>query len=249
MTWVVAAVTAASAIGSAVIGSNAAKKASAAQVQSTQDANAAQKEMFDKQVELQEPFRQAGITSQNRLLEYLGLGGDTAAPTYGKYARDFSMQDYTADPGYGFRFSEGLKALDRTAAARGGLLSGSTLKNAQRFGQDQASQEYQNAFNRYQINRTNQLAPLQSLMGAGQTSANTLTNAAGSYGNAAAENLTNAGSARASGYIGGANALSSAIGTGVSAFQNQNYLSQLLAANKSPAAAPKAPTNYNMPTG
>lgn len=244
MTWVVAAVTAASAIGSAVIGSNAAKKASAAQVQSTQDANAIQKQMFDKQVELQEPFRQAGITSQNRLLEYLGLGGDTAAPTYGKYARDFSMQDYTADPGYGFRFSEGLKALDRTAAARGGLLSGSTLKNAQRFGQDQASQEYQNAFNRYQINRTNQLAPLQSLMGAGQTSANTLTNAAGSYGSSAADNITNAGNARASGYVGQANALTSAVSNGLNSWQQQRYLNMLTA----PSAA-KAPTNYNMPTG
>lgn len=226
MTWVASAIVASTVVSGAV-GISAANKASKAQVQSTQDANAAQKEMFDKQVELQEPFRQAGITSQNKLLEYLGLGGDTAAPTYGKYARDFSMQDYTADPGYGFRFSEGLKALDRTAAARGGLLSGSTLKNAQRFGQDQASQEYQNAFNRYQINRANQLTPLQSLMGAGQTSANTLTNAAGNLGSDMAQNYIGAGNARASGYVGQANALTGAISTGTNAWLQNSYLNKL----------------------
>ena len=244
MTWVVAAVTAASAIGSAAIGSSAASKASKAQTQAAQQANDLQKQMFDKQVELQEPFRQAGITSQNKLLEYLGLGGDAAGGDYGKYARDFSMQDYTADPGYGFRFSEGLKALDRTAAARGGLLSGATLKGAQRYGQNLASDEYQNAFNRYQVNRTNQLAPLQSLMGSGQTSANTLTNAAGNYGSSAADNITSAGNARASGYVGQANALTGAISSGLNSWQQQRYLNMLTA----PSSA-KAPTNYNMPTG
>ncbi len=67
---------------------------------------------------------------------------------------DFTMEKFQQDPGYAFRMSEGLKALDRTAAARGGLISGSALKAASRYGQDMASQEYQNAFNRYNQNRT-----------------------------------------------------------------------------------------------
>ncbi len=67
---------------------------------------------------------------------------------------DFSMEKFQQDPGYAFRLSEGLKALDRTAAARGGLISGSAMKGAMRYGQDMASQEYQNAFNRYNANRT-----------------------------------------------------------------------------------------------
>lgn len=66
---------------------------------------------------------------------------------------DFTMEKFQEDPGYAFRMSEGLKALDRTAAARGGLISGSALKAASRYGQDMASQEYQNAFNRYNQNR------------------------------------------------------------------------------------------------
>jgi hypothetical protein len=174
--------------------------------------------MFERQVELQEPFRQAGLTAQNRLLDYLALSEDKTAPGYGKYARDFTMADYTADPGYGFRMSEGMKALERSAAARGGLLSGATLKGTQRFGQDLASQEYQNAFNRYQVNRANQLNPLQSLMGASQTSTNVLTGAAGQTGQGVAGAQMGAGAARASGYTGMANALTSGLSTGANLY-------------------------------
>ena len=90
---------------------------------------------------------------------YFGMyaNGYQAAPDLmvGNYQDpgDFTMEKFQEDPGYAFRMSEGLKALDRTAAARGGLISGSALKAASRYGQDMASQEYQNAFNRYNQNR------------------------------------------------------------------------------------------------
>ena len=63
-------------------------------------------------------------------------------------AFSFTANDFQADPGYAFRLSEGQRGLDRQAAARGGLISGSALKAASRYGQDMASQEYGNAFNR-----------------------------------------------------------------------------------------------------
>lgn len=160
-------------------------------------------------------------------MELMGLGGNASAAGYGKYARDFGMSDFEADPGYAFRLSEGQKALERSAAARGGLLSGGTGKALARFGQDYGSQEYTNAFNRYQTNRSNQLNPLQSLMGAGQTATNTLTGAAGTLGAAQAANLTNAGNARASGYIGQANALNQGLTTYLGYQQNQALLSRL----------------------
>jgi hypothetical protein len=56
--------------------------------------------MFDQQMAGQEPFRQAGVTGQNRLMEYLGLGGNAGAEGYGRYGRDFGMSDFQADPGY-----------------------------------------------------------------------------------------------------------------------------------------------------
>jgi hypothetical protein len=60
----------------------------------------------------------------------------------------FGAGDYQADPGYAFRLAEGQKALDRQAAARGGLMSGGALKAAARYGQDMGSQEFGNAYSR-----------------------------------------------------------------------------------------------------
>ena len=199
------------AIGGGLIASSGAKKAAQTQAQAAADAQAAQERMFQKQVDLQEPFRQAGLTAQQQIMQLLGIGGDASAAGYGSLAKPFGMDQFNADPGYAFRQSEGMKALERSAAARGNLLSGSTMKGIQRFGQDLASQEYQNAFNRYQVERAARLNPLQSLMGAGQSSANTLTGAAGQFGQASANNALASGQARASGYVGSANALSGAL--------------------------------------
>lgn len=226
MTWGLTAVAGASLIGAGV--SAAASSAAASkQAKAAQQGINAQQQMFEKQVELQEPFRQGGITAQNQLLSYLGLGGDVNAPGYGKYTGDFSMADYQADPGYAFRLSEGQKAIERSAAARSGLQSGGALKAAARFGQDMASQEYQNAFNRYQINRANQINPLQSIMGAGQSSANTLTNAAGQNATNLMQGYGNLGQARASGYVGMGNALTNALNQGGNLYMTSQFMNRL----------------------
>ena len=132
-----------------------------------------------------------------------GIVVDPNSPDFGKYARDFGMQDFQQDPGYAFRLSEGQKAIDRSAAARGGLQSGSALKAAARFGQEMGSQEYQNAFSRYQTNRSNQLNPLFGLMNTGIGAANNLTDIAGQQG----QNRANA--LNAQGYYGAVNAANS----------------------------------------
>jgi hypothetical protein len=202
-----------------VLGSKASKNAANTQAASAQQAADLQKEMYYKNIELQKPFREAGLSAQNKLLDYMGL----APGAGGKYTKDFSMQDFQQDPGYAFRIAEGMKALDRTAASRGGLLSGATLRGATRYGQEMGSQEYQNAFNRYQTNRANQLNPLQSLMGSGQTAANQVGAAGQNYANQAGDAYMGAGNARASGYVGSANAWSNALG-GVANTYNQNQM-------------------------
>jgi hypothetical protein len=198
-------------LGSALLGGAASSKAAKSQEQAQREANAAQERMFNKQVELQEPFRKVGVNALPDLV---------AASKY----TPFTMQQFQADPGYAFRMQEGLKALDRSAAARGGLLSGATLKGAQRYGQDLGSQEYTNAFNRYQIERQARLNPLQSLAGMSQTAANTLTNAAGQYGQDMAQGAAAMGNIRASGYMNQANALTGALGQGVNYYQNQQMM-------------------------
>jgi hypothetical protein len=192
-----------------------ANRASKTQAQAAQQGIDAQERMFNTQNELQAPFRKAGEEALNKLL-----------PLSMNYT-PFGMDQFTRDPGYAFRLTEGMKALDRTAASRGGLLSGATLKGAQRYGQELGSQEFQNAFNRAQIERNAQLNPLQSLAGLGQTSTNMLSGAAGQMGQNYATGYGNIGQARASGYVGGANALTSALGTGLNYSQNQQYINRL----------------------
>lgn len=154
-----------------------------------------QREMFNRNIELQSPFREAGVNALNKLV-----------PLATEY-KPFGMDQFQQDPGYSFRMSEGMKGLERSAAARGGLLSGSTLKGIQRFGQDLGSQEYMNAFNRYQTERNAQLNPLQSLAGVGQTTSQNLgtagtqfANTLGNIGMNQANVMGNAGMARASAY-------------------------------------------------
>lgn len=141
--------------------------------------------VYQQQQNWMNPVYQAGMAGQGQLMNYLGLGANTGQAGFGKYATaEFTPDQFYAnqDPGYGFRMSEGLKAVDRQAAARNGLISGSALKASQRFGQDMASQEYGNAFSRYQTIRNNTLSPLQQLTAQGQSAAGSLGQYAGSYG-------------------------------------------------------------------
>ena len=182
-----------------------------------------QKQIYEQQRTDLAPYREAGLAGQNKLLNYLGIGPIANAatdPNYGKYATaEFTPEAFLAnkDPGYGFRMSEGLKAVDRQAAARGGLISGAALKASQRFGQDMASQEYTNAFNRFQTMRGNTLSPYERLQGVG-LNATTMTGAAGaSYGSAGGQAMGAAGGGAMNAYGAasqGATGAYGALGTG-----------------------------------
>jgi len=226
VTGTIAAVT----VGSSVMGSRAAKSAAGTQAAASAAATDAQERMFERQLELQEPFREAGLEGQNRLMQLLGLGEDKTAKDFGRYATaDFTPANFLAnqDPGYAFRMSEGLKGLERSAAARGGMLSGSALKGIQRYSQGLASDEYQNAFNRFQTQRANTLNPFQSLAGVAQSASNTMGTAAGQFGQQMGANIIGAGNAAAAGQVGAANAITSGLGQGINFYQGQQYLNRL----------------------
>ena len=223
--WVAGAV-----VTSAAIGSQAARSAAKTQASAANQAADLQQQQFERQVELQEPWRQAGITALNKL-----------TPLATEYT-PFGMDQFQQDPGYAFRMSEGMKALERSAAARGGLLSGGMLRGAQRYGQDLASQEYMNAFNRYQAERNARLNPLQSLAGVGQTATNQLGQAGQTMASNVGQALGAAGQARASGYMGGANALTGALGTYLNYQQGQNFLNAM---RPQPAAEAAPITDYS----
>ena len=216
--WVAGAV-----VGSAVIGGMAAGDAASTQAASADRAADLQYKQWRESVELQEPWRKAGEQALNKLIPLTDY-------------TPFSMAQFQQDPGYGFRMSEGMKALERSAAARGGLMSGATLKGIQRYGQDLASQEYTNAFNRYQTERAARLQPLQSLAGVGQTTAQQIGQSGQQMASNVGEMMTSGAAARASGYVGQANALTGALSTGLNYYQGQQMLNALRSA--APAAAP-----------
>ena len=240
--------------GSALLGAASSRSAAKTQAAAADRAGELQQDQFERNIELNAPFRQAGVAAQNQLLTLLGInpmqdqrggGGsgvagmvgnaaanafgqqdsglrvDPNSPDFGKYARDFGMSDFQADPGYAFRMAEGMKGLERSAAARGGLLSGATMKGIQRFGQDLGSQEYMNAFNRYQTERSARLNPLQSLAGVGQTTSQQLGTAGQTMASNVGQTMGAAAQARASGYMGGANALTGALGSYMNYNQQQ----------------------------
>ncbi len=97
--------------------------------------------------------------------------------------------NFQTDPGYEFRLGEGQRVLERGAAAAGGLLSGGFARRAQRYGQDYASNEYTNVYNR-----------ISNIAGLGQVSAGQSGNAALNAGSQMGNAAGNAGYARASGY-------------------------------------------------
>ena len=211
------AIAAAGTVASGAMGASASKSASKAQAAAAEADRQLQREQYYDQVNRQEPFRQAGLQSVAELQRQFGLAGDAASAGYGNLLRDFSTADFQADPGYAFRLSEGLKGMDRQAAARGGLISGAALKAAGRYGQDMASQEYQNAYNRYNQNRSQRYQMLTGQQTAGANATNAQNASSANYAAAAGNALQNAGNARASGYMGQANAWGGALNSAANA--------------------------------
>jgi len=240
-------------IGSAVLGAGAglygsskaadaqqaaAERSAAAQREAADKSIAAQREMFDIGRADLAPYREGGTTAQNQLMTLLGIGGNQNAQGYGRYAKDFGMSDFTTDPGYQFRLEQGMKALNASAAAKGMGMSGANIKGATEYGQNLGSQEYQNAFNRYQTNRTAQLAPLQSLYAGGQAAAAGSAAQAGALGSNLGQTYTGlgqglaqaevaGGNAQASGYLNQTNAVTNALNQGMSSYMQSQYLNRL----------------------
>jgi len=225
--------------GSSLLGASAASKAADTQAGAADRAAELQYKMYQENVQRQQPFLEAGVGALNKL---------TAAADY----KPFGMDKFQADPGYAFRLSEGQKALDRQAAARGGLISGGALKAATRYGQDMGSQEYQNAFNRYQTSRANQLQPLGNLMSMGQSAASNQGTAAGNYGTNAGQAYMAGGQAMGAGQLGFGNTINNMLGTMASSYQNQQNFNDFLNRQQRPGygytyADPSAvgPTYYS----
>lgn len=236
--------------------SKAAKKAAKSQAKSAKAAIAAQEKALERQIAQQEPFRQVGV---NALAKY----PTAAAPSY----TPFGMDQFQADPGYQFRMSEAVKALERSASARGILQSGQTLKDITRFGQDVASQEYQNAFTRYMTEterrRRELLDPLEYQINLGQAAASGQAANIGTTGEATSNLIQTLGNINAQRAVTQGNIMAGTIGAfgnlagqaaqGYINYQAQqpylNYLRSITPSGYNESSFGFAPPeNYDMPT-
>ena len=179
-------------------------------------------------------------------MDFASLIGEMPRPgapgaEFGSLNRAPTLSELQMDPSFGFRLGQGLEARENSAAARGMQLSGSTLKDLERFSQDYASQEYGNAYGRYQGQQSDQFNRLASLAGIGQTASQntgaTAANALGNAGNQIGQNIMGAGNAMAAGQIGQANAIGGALNN----IGNFAFMQSLFNAPGG-GAAPVAPT-------
>jgi hypothetical protein len=162
MTWVAVAIGGSALVGG-YVASKGQQKAADTQAEAARESGAISKDVADRQLALQTRKYEEGVqrdqpflTAGTNALARMQAGEFTQPAAFNvndpRYAQpgafSFTAKDYQADPGYAFRLSEGQRALERTAAARGGLISGTALKAASRYSGDLASQEYQNAYTR-----------------------------------------------------------------------------------------------------
>ena len=220
MPWMTGAAIIGSSLIGGYFGDKSAKDAADKSAQATMASVAEQRRQYDTSRADYAPYLAAGTGAVNRLGAGVMANGE-----FGSTMPFDFRYDANADPGTAFRMSEGVKALDRSAASRGGLLSGATLRGVERYGQDLGSQEFQNAFNRYTTGfnantgeRNALFNRLSGVAGTGQTAVGGVTAqgaaTAGNIGNAYMNNAANQGNAemagaaaRTSAFSGGANAL------------------------------------------
>lgn len=174
---------------SGIFGSSSADKAAKAQERAANKALALQEKTIAQARTDALPWMDAGRKALTQYQGELGMGGP-----------DFQSQ-FTKTPGYDFQVNEAEKGATNNLAALGMKNSGAALKALTKLRSGLASQEYGNYLNR-----------VSGLAGTGQNAQQTLSNQELNSSNNQSQTIQDAGAARASGYVGSANAWTNAIG-------------------------------------
>lgn len=268
-----------SALGNVIgnmIGANAASKASKAQLQAANKAQGQITSAYNSAKGYQQPYYDIG-TQNARSLSQMVNGGQFDVNPYSYQMQQAPQMDFNfeADPSYQWRMQQGMNAINGGAAARGNQLSGATMKALQKYGQGMASQEYANAFDRYNTNRNfannqyqfgtqqgmanalntynanNQQATqrynrFNDLAGMGQTAAGNMGNLASNYGANMSGLYGDMGNAQAAGIMG----QGQAYGNLASNIGNAaNLAGMFYGGNQSGAIPNAADMGYNPSTG
>lgn len=194
MSWIAVGVGSAALVGGiagAVISSNGAQNAAQTEAGAESQANQLQYSEFQQQQANQQPWINAGTGALSQM-----QGMSAQAPT-------FTQQDFlnNQDPAYQFDLQQGQQAIERSAAAQGGLQTGGTLKSLTNYAQGAASNEYQSAYSRFMNNQNTQFNRLASIAGTGQTATGAIGAAGTNMANTVGNNMTSLGSAQGAAQI------------------------------------------------
>jgi hypothetical protein len=190
-------------VGSSVIGSKAAKSAAGTQAAAADRAMANELAMYEQSREDLTPYREMG---------YGAIKDIEALKPY--FKTQFGPDEFAQylDPSMAFRQRLGTQATERLANVGGGALSGNTMRALNEFGQNLASTEYGNAFNRFQTERGNIYNTLANIAGMGQGAVNTGVQAGQNFAAQQTGLLTGQAAALAGGQVGSANAIAGGLG-------------------------------------
>lgn len=218
MVWAMVAAAGAQIVGS-MISSRAASRAANTQAAADQAAIEENRRQYDLS---RQDMLAANEQARTDLAPYRDVGTTSLQSLVNLTNNPDSIR---LDPSYQFRLNQGIRAVDRGAAARGMLRSGARLQALTDYGQGLASTEYGAAWNR-----------LRDLTGIGQSATNqavqTNVNTASNLGNLGAQNATqigqlmqNQGANRASAYTARANIMNNTLSNlaGMAAYTNPGW--------------------------
>ena len=215
-------------VGSGYLSAQAAKSAAQTQASSADRAMAQERAMYEQSREDLAPYREQGYTALKdieRMKPF--LTAQFGPEQFGQYL----------DPSMAFRQRLGTQATERLANIGGGAISGNTLRALTDYGQNLASTEYGNAFNRFQTERGNIYNTLANIAGMGQNAVNTGVTAGQNFAGSTTGLLTGQAAAQAAGTVGAANAYGGALG-------GLGNLAMLSSFMKPSGAAVMQPTGY-----
>lgn len=208
---------------------------------SAANALAFNKQVYGDTLSNEQPYVAAGKTAVNNLATETAPGGSLVAGFTTPFS--FNGVDLLNDPAYQFDLSQGEQAVQRSAAAAGGLVSGGALKDLTNYAQGTASNQfqqsyqnaltnYQTAFNVFNSNQSNSFNRQAQMAGLGQNgvsqTATSGTAASGINAQTSAEsanaiaNLTTSGAVASSAGLVGAGRAATSAGNSIANYFAQN---------------------------
>jgi len=214
MTWGMTAVAGATLV-TGYMGAQAAKGAARTQADAAGQAMANELAMYEQSREDLAPYREQGYTALKDIEKMKPfLTAQFGPEQFGQYL----------DPSMAFRQKIGTQATERLANIGGGAISGNTMRALTDYGQNLASTEYGNAFNRFQTERGNIYNTLANIAGMGQQSVNTGVQAGQNFAAGQTGLITGQAAAQAAGTVGSANALAGGLGGATNAYLLNQFM-------------------------